>query len=142
MSVQGQRAWAFAAIVVVLGTVVWGFSIVGSPDLRRLERLDERRIGDLRDIHWAIQRQVRGLHDERVLKRPLPRTLAEVAANARNVKLVIVDPESGAPYEYFPRETTYALCATFSTVRDHPRDAFWNHGARRRCFHFDALDPP
>lgn len=128
---------------MVLIAIVWGVTLVGSPTTARLLRFDERRINDLRTIHRELQRLC---HDEDLrdsLKRPLPKTLDELATIARTERINVRDPETGEPYAYsVTGPTTYELCATFALTRDSDVDVFWNHPPGRYCFTVDALDPP
>jgi hypothetical protein len=132
---------------VVIGVaLVWGFLIVGSPFAARLRKIDERRVDDLRTIHSAIQRMVTERVDTKVrLKRPLPKTLDDVAAYVQSEqdqkKPRLHDPDTNEAYAYKVRsETEYELCATFASVRDQKQDLFWNHPAGPRCFVFDAVE--
>lgn len=143
MTTRTHRIIGLVAVLVTMGVLTWGFLIVGSPDRRRLERLDERRVEDLQQITREIQRLV---HDGRVrgvLKRALPKDLEEVKREAKYWKISLVDPETGEAYRYTVKtDTTYELCATFSLPRDKSREVFWNHPAGRHCFLIDALDAP
>ena len=130
-------------LLVVASAVVWGFWVAGSPDTRRTQRLDERRLRDLRRIHAEIQRLVRDPDDSTVLRRALPPTLEAAAKSARRRKLVLHDPETGERYGYAVRsETVYELSATFALRRDVDYAVFWNHPPGRHVFRIDALDPP
>jgi hypothetical protein len=143
MNMRVHIAYGVGASVLVAATVVWGFVVVGSPETRRLQRLDEHRLRDLQAIHEEIQELVRDPEDPDVLRRPLPRTLAEAAELARRRKLAVNDPETGEPYGYALRgETSYQLSATFALERDADWEVFWNHPAGRHTFTIDALDPP
>ena len=147
-SASMNRSFGIAACVIALGTVVWGMFFAGTPGGQRLVRLDERRVNDLR----TIQQEVYNIAYDGVdrynngrpytaLPNPLPATLAQVAEEAEYNKPVITDPETGAEYRYEIDDTTFRLCATFSTVRDQDYDIFWNHPATDHCYEFDALDP-
>jgi hypothetical protein len=143
MRASVHRLFGAAATLAVLGAVVWGFLIVGGPLARRTERMDQRRIDDLRTIHAEIVALVRDPKHPETPKQPLPRTLEELAARARYRKISLVDPETGEPYEFrVTGPTTYVLCATFAQPRDETHDVFWNHAAGRHCFTIDVKDPP
>jgi hypothetical protein len=134
-----------AASGIAALAVVWGAAIVGSPAAERQRKLDEQRIGDLRDISNEIRQIVLGdkwtIDDKSQMKRALPKTLAEVAAAATYRKLDLNDPETGEPYRYeVTGDTTFRLCAKFSTARDQRYDVFWNHPQGEHCFEFDLLD--
>ncbi|MDJ0974542.1 MAG: hypothetical protein QNJ98_08800 [Planctomycetota bacterium] len=143
MTPAAHRTFGIVATLVVLGAIAWGFWIVGSPESRRVERLDERRIDDLQAIVWEIQRQVIDPSNAKRMERELPATLEALAAKARYRELTLVDPETGTPYEYEIVDAhTYRLCATFARARDRKREIFWNHPAGRHCFTIDVYDAP
>jgi hypothetical protein len=138
-----HRLLGLAAALVTVGVLAWGFVLVGSPDTRRLVRLDERRVEDLQRISQEIQRMVHDVRKPDVLERPLPRDLAEVKRQARYWDISLVDPETGEPYRYtVTSDKTYELCATFALSREKRTEVFWNHPAGPHCFVIDALDAP
>jgi hypothetical protein len=143
MSTSIHRLFGAAATLAVLGALVWGFVVVGGPASRRTERMDGRRLDDLRAIHAEIVSLVRDPQKKDVLKQPLPKTLAELASRARYRKISLNDPETAEPYEFrVTGDSTYVLCATFARAREATHDVFWNHGAGHHCFTIDAKDPP
>lgn len=83
----------------------------------------------------------------KVTKRPLPKTLDEIAAFSRtrqyDRELELADPVTAAPYVYrVLDEDRYELCATFDLDRDRNYDLFWNHPAGRHCFIVNLKSPP
>jgi len=143
MSAGVHRAFALLATAVVVLAIVWGFVVAGSPDTRRQERLDERRLDALQDIQAEIQDLTRDPSRGGVRISKLPETLEELQKRARRRKITITDPETGAPYEYRVLDSTrYELCATFTLPRDAQWGVFWNHLAGRHCFTIDVMDPP
>ena len=142
MKTSTHRWFGLVATVVVVASVAWGFVVVGSPDARRVERLDGRRIEDLRQIVREMQDLVHD-KDGRRLKRPLFDSLEALHKAARRRNLHIVDPQSGVNYGFRIIDPQhYELCATFKTVRKAEQEVFWNHKTGRRCWIIDALDPP
>jgi hypothetical protein len=138
-----HRLFLVVSGVVVAGAVAYGFVIVGSPEQRRLERLDERRLEDLQAIHAEIQDLVRDPDDASTMRRALPATLEELAGQARWRKLTLADPETGAPYGYrVISGSVFEVSATFDLPRDAQHGVFWNHPAGRHAWRIDALDPP
>ena len=135
------------ASILTLATVAYGIFLAGSPMKGRFERFDELRLSDLRAIHAEILNDVYGMNHYSIetpvkeLPQPLPLSLEQVSMNAQYQKLRISDPDTGVPYEYIVKGTTYQLCASFAFDRDQQYDIFWNHPAGRHCFTFDALDP-
>lgn len=131
------------ASVAVVFAIVWGFVVAGSPSTRRRERVDERRLGDLQTIASEIESLVVTTDGKRQLKEPLPRTLEDATKMARGTKLNPRDPETRELYLYTVKnETTFELCARFTTRRDSDRRVFWNHPAADHCFTINVLDPP
>lgn len=133
----------FASIVAGVA-IVWGFLIVGSPMNRRLERFDERRLEDLRQIAAEVQSIVADSpHKLTALVRPLPKSLDEIVQKGDRKRSLPVDPLTGEPYAYrIVSDTTYELCASFALERKTADRDFWNHSAGRFCFTIDALSPP
>jgi hypothetical protein len=148
MSPRFHTAFALAASVVVIAAVAWGFSLAGSPAGRRLERFDEQRLVDLKNIVREIQLTtmdsgVTNPQGKKSLKAPLPKTLEEAAKTARGEKINLRDPETDEAYRYrVKNDSTYELCATFARRRDEDSGVFWNHPAGQHCFTINVLDPP
>ncbi len=136
--------YLLCSAVLVLGGIVGAFLITGSPMYGRTERFDEQRLTDLRAIHSEVM-NITGIYSVpapvKVLPKPLPATLDEVASSATYQKISTVDPETGLPYVYrVTSDHEFDLCATFSLPRDMQYDIFWNHPAGLHCFKVDALD--
>lgn len=142
------------AIAVVAAAIVVGFIASGSPFRARVERLDERRVGDLQ----TIQNQIVSVYWQS--KGELPQTLADLQ-DPINGFIAPVDPETKLPYEYTRKSVlSFVLCATFETKSDatdgtsgstrsvypaypaHPGDmnANWAHDIGRVCFD-RTIDP-
>jgi len=143
MTVRTHTAFGAVASIVVAFAIVWGFILAGSPSTRRLERLDEQRLQDLRTIAHEIQSLVVNPDKKRELKEPLPKTLDEAVQRSRGAKLNSRDPETGEPYRYtLKNQTTYEMCARFTRRRESDFLVFWNHPAGEHCFTINVLDPP
>ena len=143
-----NKTFLIAGSAITVLAIVWGALIVGSPAKERSHKFDERRLQDLRGIQSEIFSIV---YDESSQKspvpvavvpapvNPLPKTLDDVVSQAVYQRPVIVDPETGSPYEYIVKDALrFDLCATFNFVRDESYDIFWNHGAGNQCFEFDV----
>ena len=126
----GKTIVAVAATLVV-GSIIVGVILVGSPGEGRLQQLDSTRIEDLEaivvamDSHWD--------RNER-----LPTSLDELAEDPRT-QVNTIDPGSAQAYEYRALdEETYELCATFDRESPAPPPRisvdFWRHGVGRQCF--------
>jgi hypothetical protein len=143
-----RRFLAATAIVLVTGAVVLGFSLAGSPATARLQRLDDKRVEDLRAVHRTIQKMVTK-RENGTLKviRALPKSLDEVAKYQQTQqggrRLELRDPQTGEEYAYAATgEKTYELSARFDLLRERETDLFWNHAAGKQTFSFKAESPP
>jgi hypothetical protein len=146
---SGNRVFAAIGLIIILGSIIVGFAVIGSPMTQRAKRLDNQRLNDLQNIQWQIVNywQQKGI---------LPATLADLADPIANFTAP-VDPETGQIYEYLakpPRQ--FELCATFalagnSRLSDRystPRPIInskvsfdnWQHDASRHCFS-RTIDP-
>lgn len=135
-------AWIIS--VVVLGSIIGGFFLVGSPAHQRDVRLDNRRVNDLQNI----QGQVLNYWQQ---KNTLPAQLSDLQDNISGF-VTPKDPDGGA-YEYIVKDPlAFDLCATFKTASvgtdtngryakpmpvgfsNDPYSQNWNHAAGHTCF--------
>jgi hypothetical protein len=143
MTPRIHTLFAVISAIIVGLAVTWGFAIVDSPATKRIERLDERRLDDLRSIARELQTLVANPDKKAGLKQPLPKTLDEAEKKVRTHRLNLRDPDTNQPYRYIVKnETTYELCATFTGRRESDASVFWNHPAGEACFMINVLDPP
>ena len=132
------------ASFVVIGSVIAGFLIVGTPAIQRSRRLDEGRINDL----MAIQNEVINYWTQ---KSKLPVKIGDLRDSISGF-MPPMDPQTKQQYEY--RATgmlSFELCATFISeqktdktgVYITPRAPYldkelatsnWAHGIGRACF--------
>ena len=137
MTIFNSRYFVIGLVIaVVIAAVVGGLLLLGSPTKERLQRLDNRRVNDLKliskavDAYWTQYKRLPVTLDE-LSQQPVP-TLNFCDLNFR-------DPTTGQLYEYRTLgDSTYELCATFqrNSAQESPgqnRD-FWSHGAGRQCF--------
>ena len=128
------------AIVGVVGVVVWGLAVAGSPSQVRALRFDEQRIENLRDIQWRVT-------DYYQLHKALPETLENLRDDISEYQAPI-DPETGTIYEYAIKgPLSFELCATFnlsnvdaSAAITEPAGQSFVHDAGRVCFE-RTIDP-
>jgi hypothetical protein len=103
------RILAIVSSLLVLGLIIYSFTVIGTPGKQRALRFDERRIQDLQSIQWQVISRWQQ-------KQKLPEKLSDLADPISGYSLP-VDPEvvSGKAYEYKATgPTSFELCATFS----------------------------
>lgn len=127
------RRLLIGAGVVIVGAIVAGIFVMGSPSAQRDQGLDQRRVSDLARIAEAVDSYME-LHEI------LPPTLATLAGQPGR-RLSIADPVDGSAYAYeILGDRTYRLCAGFATdtaelpQSAQPRGDGWLHGVGRQCF--------
>lgn len=122
---------ASALTLVVVAAMVAGILLLDSPATERLRRLDERRVADLSEVSFAIDRYW-------TREGVLPETL-DVLALERDLAEILTDPETGVAYEYRIIDSgRYELCAAFSdrTAEQYstPANDPWYHESGRHCY--------
>lgn len=136
----------WAAVLLVIFSVIGSFFIIGSPFTQRMVQFDQRRVGDLQSIQWQVVNYWQR-------KNALPASLADLKDDLSGFVMPI-DPETGAPYEYQKTgDLSFELCATFDLEANDPSgkgslgapyvDYFgpdWAHGQGRQCF-TRTIDP-
>ena len=139
----GRKVWRLVSTSIIIGSIVWGFSVLGSPRSQRLIKYDEQKINDLQNINGLITNYWQ-------LQKTVPSSLEE-SKNVLNNSYYIepVDPQSQKPYEYKKTSsTTYELCATFNKASNdktnlrarpyidtpYPYGSMWSHPAGHYCF--------
>ena len=149
-----RNIWRVVAGLLVVGSIVAGFSVLGTPTSQRMLRYDAQKTSDLQNIQWQIVNywQQKGV---------LPVSLVELEDPISGF-IVPMDPQTQAPYEYKRKNNlSFELCAEFnkesqiingSTPRM-PQIAYpepmgkvggigdtWQHEAGRTCFE-RTIDP-
>jgi uncharacterized membrane protein YidH (DUF202 family) len=132
---RGSPWLARVAVVVVAATIVLGLFAAGSPRRARLRSLDAQRVRNLESV-WEQ------LNQERLNGRPLPNSLAELAARpAAPAPETFRDPVTREFYGYRVVDSlTVELCATFATEDSLTAPGggrsslFWKHRSGYRCF--------
>lgn len=147
------RILAWIVSIVVAGSIVSGFFIIGTPAEQRDRRFDEQRIQHLQTLqdrlinHWTQ-------------KKVLPNGLDELTDSISGYTAPR-DPQTGASYGYDVKgELSFELCAEFKTdskdfgpsftmaqpelrAKTPYYDAYqqnWDHGIGRTCFN-RSIDP-
>jgi hypothetical protein len=121
-------AFLLASVLAAAG----GLWLVGSPAEQAAQRIDDRRVQDLRTIAQALD-----LHWDRHAR--LPPDLPGLVA-ALETELPLADPETGQPYGYrVLDDRRVELCANFARPSGgRLQDAIWTHGGGRQCFALTA----
>lgn len=136
---KSRKIWGAVAVIVVLGSVIWGFSVLGSPRTQRLYKYDNQKVNDLSNINNEISNYYS-------TKGVLPENLTQLSTGYAFP--VLQDMQTQKPYEYEKTgNLTYKLCAEFNfestkekngsiSYPMYGRDGFvyWNHQAGRHCF--------
>lgn len=136
LTAKSRVGWRLFSGAFILGSIVWGFVVLGSPHTQRLYKYDEQKINDLISLHSEITNYYN-------TKGALPRDLADLTAVS--YYLNVTDSQSKKPYEYEKTgDTTYNLCAEFNkdskekdnanSVAMYPYGASWTHPAGQHCF--------
>lgn len=143
-----SKLLGWVAGLAVLGSIVAGFAIVGSPAAQHAARLDERRVNDLASIQWQVV-------DYWQSKETLPAELVLLEDSIRGFS-VPTDPVTGEAYAYSVTGTSsFELCAAFATdtTLPHPERLYkpsapepyglsenWQHPTGHTCFE-RTIDP-
>src|SRR3989339_600494 len=143
---------AIIGSVLILGWVISGFFIVGSPTTQRNIRMDQQRISDLQIIQSRLLEQW-------TQKGELPKVLSDLEDPIYGF-VEPIDPETKEQYTYTLKdELSFELCATFNQksdagikndrtsmitpyfygVTDSSMD-FWDHEVGYTCFE-RTIDP-
>lgn len=142
---------AYGTGIIVLGSIVLSFFLVGSPAHQRAVRFDDQRVSDLQNMQYQIIN-----HWQQ--KEVLPSKLSDLADSVSGF-VPPADPDTRAPYEYAVKSPfSFELCATFgskSVATGAPDRMYavpmekgginapaesWSHEAGRACFE-RTIDP-
>jgi type II secretory pathway pseudopilin PulG len=145
---SGKRlAWLVISIVLVIVSIAWGFSVLGSPRTQQLLKYDSQKVTDLSNIKNNIENYY---YDKKVL----PNTLLELSnSSSYYYNKPANDPQTNQPYEYVKTmDFGYSLCAVFNKSSDDQNNlnkgypysypsGNWNHSPGRYCFS-ETVTPP
>lgn len=133
--------WRIIASILVLGSIILGFSVIGTPATQRMIRYDSQKVTDLQSVQWQIINYWQQ-------KGSLPETLANLEDPIAGFTAP-VDSQTGASYEYEKTgNLSFRLCAEFNRMWESTSDGRgriyteplspsgqnWNHPAGRHCF--------
>jgi hypothetical protein len=136
---------AIISSVIMLGIIIAGFFIVGSPATQRDIRMDGQRVSDLQSIQYRIIADWQAKGD-------IPESISDLEDPIYGF-IEPMDPETNESYSYTRIERTeFELCATFEhsslpdeylaggyysqypVMYDNTME-YWNHDAGLVCFH-------
>jgi len=147
----GFKIFVSTVVAAVTLVAISGLWISGWPAAERARKIDERRVGDLQSISYAVDNYW-------LTQGQLPASL-ETLQSTRDIYIgSIVDPETNASYEFRATDAdSYELCATFVTDTKNDKDAmagkplpypdgregnlFWQHVIGRTCYAIDVNKP-
>lgn len=133
--------------LIVVGSIIAGFFVIGSPFTQREIRFDQEKISNLQSIQYEVVNYWRQKED-------LPDTLSDLEDPLVGY-IVPRDPQTNEPYEYrITGSLSFELCATFnreSTFRKEEvpiarptgygvTEENWEHDAGQNCFE-RTIDP-
>jgi len=102
-----RKVWTGVAFVIILSSIVWGFSVLGSPRTQQLLKYDEQKVYDLQYINGQVQNFYAN-------KKVLPNTMEDMMSSG-DYYISQVDPQTKKPYEYKKTgDLSYELCAVFN----------------------------
>ncbi len=140
--IKNRKLVYYVVTAVILGSLIGGFAIVGSPAQQRLVRLDEQRIMDLQSIQWQVVNYWQ-------YKDGMPAELA-LLNDTLNGFILPMDPETKESYSYRVIDgLKFELCADFDTemkdTDNHEKyETYgmdnWEHGVGVVCFE-RTIDP-
>lgn len=132
-----RRVWVGASVIVILGAIIVGFSVLGSPRTQQLIKYDEQKVADLQNIKYQVENYF-------YKNSGLPDSISDLSKENYNV--LPVDPQTKTAYEYKlvgQSAKAYELCATFNkeTVKQsgvsypfYDGQSDWRHPAGHFCF--------
>jgi hypothetical protein len=141
LSSRSRKIWAVISLVVILISIIWGFTVLGSPRTQQLYKYDEQKVSDLQNLNYQVQ-------DYYQLHSSLPVTIDDLCGQNSLSPNNCVDKQTGKKYEYVmtgQSAKTYQLCAIFnkdsntndSQVQTYPYvngQSGWVYSAGHYCF--------
>ncbi len=138
LTAKSRNIYRVSALIVILGSIIWGFAVIGSPYTQRQSKYDAQKLNDLS----SLNNEIINFYSN---KRMLPSAIAEIEST--NYYIAATDPQTHEPYEYKKLgDLTYNLCAEFNTAtneKDKNSLAYetymygtapWVHPAGHYCF--------
>lgn len=115
--------------VLVIGVIVTGFILGGTPISQRAIALDKSRLSDFSNIKYKIEDYYRD-------NKTLPASLSSLKGN-----LKLQDPETKSNYTYsVTSSTAYKLCTAFSTDSNQEKEDYYNYSTSDKNSHKKGYD--
>jgi len=136
---NSEKIWISLATIVVIGSIAWGFAVLGSPRSQRLGKYDEEKVSALQSMTYLVS-------DYYQQHEALPQSFSDLPCVQSSMGGTCVDSQTKKPYEYQKlSESSYQLCADFNrasqtsdTNSSYPMrvgtNISWNHPAGHYCF--------
>lgn len=139
---KSRNIYRIISLVIIIASIVWGFSVLGSPATQRMYKYDEQKVSDLQNINNFITNFYQ-------IQQALPSSIAESQTILNsNYSTIPTDPQTQKSYEYEKTSNTkYNLCAEFNKasnnkngitvpIYSYPYDgaSTWTHPAGHFCF--------
>lgn len=128
-----SKVFTIGSLLLVLASLIWAFTVIGSPMQERLRKFDDQRVQHLNDIQSRIITYWQA-------KGTLPKNLSESEDSIYGSRIP-VDPETNEQYEYkIIDQKSFELCANFNLEsRDGASEYYygittWKHEKGRVCF--------
>ena len=128
-----RKVWAVVSALIIIFSIIWGFSVLGSPRTQRLIKYDEQKVNDLMNINSEITNYY-------ATNGALPENLKDMSS----YYLPQIDPQTQEAYEYQKTgDKTYNLCVEFNKAVDDSNqlslqykygNSSWVHPAGKYCF--------
>jgi hypothetical protein len=111
---KSRKMWRVISGLLVLCSIVWGFTVLGSPATQKLYKYDTAKINSLQEINNYIT----SFYAE---NGKLPENLENTGSLAYYPN--IIDSQTNKPYEYIKKDAlSYSLCAEFNKASDSRMD--------------------
>jgi hypothetical protein len=141
---KSRKVWTVISMAIILASIIWGFSVLGSPRTQQFKKYDEQKVSDLQQLNSAVGSYY-------VLKGNLPKTFSDLISGSGYYYFNQKDPQTNQPYEYVLTDQntkSYQLCAVFNknsedrnknpmgAIQSYPESngVFQSHPAGHYCF--------
>lgn len=141
VSEKNRKVWAISIGLIILLSIICGFSVLGSPKTQRLLRYDNQKITDLQNIEWQV---INYWQENGSIPNQMPN--------------ILIDSQTGSPYKYSKTgDLSFELCTNFNLSNHSSPNANivpvgvsypkgpnqnenWDHEAGEKCFE-RSIDP-